>query len=60
MMKTITSQIINTLKILLYHSFDDLQAFQDIIKIIEKDLSPEMMKTQLKLIDEENVSNKKK
>ena len=43
-----------------YHSFDDLQAFQDIIMIIEKDLSPEMMKTQLKLIDEENVSNKKK
>ena len=36
-----------------YHSFEDLQAFQDIIKIIEKDLSPEMIKTQLKLIDDE-------
>ena len=43
-----------------YHSFEDLQAFQDIINIIEKDLAPEMIKTQLKLIDEENVVNKKK
>ena len=43
-----------------YHSFEDLQAFQDIISIIEKDLTPEMIKTQLKLIDEENVVNKKK
>lgn len=43
-----------------YHSFDDLQAFQDIISIIEKDLTPEMIKTQLKLIDEENTVNKKK
>ena len=43
-----------------YHSFEDLQAFQDIINIIEKDLTPEMIKTQLKLIDEENVVNKKK
>ena len=43
-----------------YHSFDDLQAFQDIINIIEKDLTPEMIKTQLKLIDEENTINKKK
>jgi len=43
-----------------YHSFDDLQAFQDIINIIEKDLTPEMIKTQLKLIDEENTVNKKK
>jgi transcriptional repressor NrdR len=36
-----------------YHSFEDLQAFQDIISIIEKDLTPEMIKTQLKLIDDE-------
>tara|TARA_B100001093_G_scaffold387645_1_gene373667 strand:- start:51 stop:572 length:522 start_codon:yes stop_codon:yes gene_type:complete len=43
-----------------YHSFDDLQAFQDIINIIEKDLTPEMIKTQLKLIDEENTVTKKK
>ena len=43
-----------------YHSFDDLQAFQDIINIIEKDLTPEMIKTQLKLIDEEKTVNKKK
>ena len=43
-----------------YHSFEDLQAFQDIINIIEKDLTPEMIKTQLKLIDEENTINKKK
>ena len=43
-----------------YHRFEDLQAFQDIIKIIEKDLTPEMMKTQLKLIDDEIESNKKK
>ena len=43
-----------------YHSFEDLQAFQDIIKIIEKDLSPEMIKTQLKLIDDEMTKNKKK
>ena len=43
-----------------YHSFDDLQAFQDIINIIEKDLTPEMIKTQLKLIDEEYTINKKK
>ena len=35
-----------------YHSFEDLQAFQDIISIIEKDLTPEMIKTQLKLIDD--------
>ena len=42
-----------------YHSFEDLQAFQDIINIIEKDLTPEMIKTQLKIIDEENVVNKK-
>ena len=43
-----------------YHSFEYLQAFQDIINIIEKDLTPEMIKTQLKLIDEENTVNKKK
>ena len=43
-----------------YHSFEDLQAFQDIIHIIEKDLTPEMKKTQLKLIDDESVNNKKK
>ena len=43
-----------------YHSFEDLQAFQDIIKIIEKDLTPEMIKTQLKLIDDETSINKKK
>ena len=43
-----------------YHSFEDLQAFQDIINIIEKDLTPEMIKTQLKLIDEENTVNTKK
>ena len=43
-----------------YHSFEDLQAFQDIINIIEKDLTPEMKKTQLKLIDDESVNNKKK
>jgi transcriptional repressor NrdR len=42
-----------------YHSFDDLQAFQDIISIIEKDLTPEMIKTQLKLIDDEKINNKK-
>jgi transcriptional repressor NrdR len=42
-----------------YHSFEDLQAFQDIISIIEKDLTPEMIKTQLKLIDDEKVNNKK-
>ena len=42
-----------------YHSFEDLQAFQDIINIIEKDLTPEMIKTQLKLIDEENIAVKK-
>tara|TARA_B100000579_G_scaffold87630_1_gene68837 strand:+ start:632 stop:1033 length:402 start_codon:yes stop_codon:yes gene_type:complete len=44
----------------IYHSFEDLQAFQDIIKIIEKDLTPEMMKTQLKLIEDESVNRKKK
>jgi transcriptional repressor NrdR len=43
-----------------YHSFEDLQAFQDIINIIEKDLTPEMKKTQLKLIDDDSVNNKKK
>ena len=43
-----------------YHSFEDLQAFQDIIEIIEKDLTPEMMKTQLKLIDDETNNKKKK
>ena len=43
-----------------YHSFEDLQAFQDIINIIEKDLTPEMKKTQLKLIDDVPVNNKKK
>ena len=42
-----------------YHSFEDLQAFQDIINIIEKDLTPEMIKTQLKLIDDD-IENKKK
>jgi len=42
-----------------YHSFEDLQAFQDIISIIEKDITPEMIKTQLKLIDDEKVNNKK-
>ena len=43
-----------------YHSFEDLQDFQDIINIIEKDLTPEMKKTQLKLIDDDSVNNKKK
>ena len=43
-----------------YHSFEDLQAFQDIIEIIEKDLTPEMMKTQLKLIEDEKINQKKK
>ena len=42
-----------------YHSFEDLQAFQYIISIIEKDLTPEMIKTQLKLIDDEKINNKK-
>tara|TARA_B100000767_G_scaffold148242_1_gene139620 strand:- start:215 stop:613 length:399 start_codon:yes stop_codon:yes gene_type:complete len=42
-----------------YHSFEDLQAFQDIISIIEKDLTPEMIKTQLKLIDDDKINNKK-
>jgi len=43
-----------------YHSFEDLQAFQDIINIIEKDLTPEMKRTQLKLIDDDSINNKKK
>jgi transcriptional repressor NrdR len=43
-----------------YHSFEDLQAFQDIINIIEKDLTPEMKKTQLKLIEDDFINNKKK
>ena len=35
-----------------YYSFEDLQAFQDVIETVEKDLTPEMNKAQMKLIDE--------
>ena len=35
-----------------YYSFEDLQAFQDVIETVEKDLSPEMNKAQMKLIEE--------
>ena len=38
----------------------DLDKFLENINIIEKDLTPEMIKTQLKLIDEEKTVNKKK
>ncbi len=43
-----------------YHSFEDINAFQDIVKIIEKDLTPEMIKTQLKLINDDVSNNNKK
>ena len=35
-----------------YYSFEDLQAFQDVIETVEKDLTPEMNKAQMKLIEE--------
>ena len=33
-----------------YMSFEDVQAFKDIIDRVENDLSPEMLKSQLALI----------
>ena len=33
-----------------YMSFDDVQAFKDIIDRVENDLTPEMLKSQLSLI----------
>ena len=35
-----------------YYSFEDLQAFLDVIETVEKDLTPEMNKAQMKLIEE--------
>ena len=36
-----------------YLNFDDMNSFRAIIKVLEKDLSPEMKKKQIKLIDDD-------
>jgi len=40
-----------------YRSFEDVQAFKDIIDRVENDLSPEMLKSQLSLISDEFDKN---
>ncbi|MCP4409997.1 MAG: transcriptional regulator NrdR [Gammaproteobacteria bacterium] len=40
-----------------YRSFEDVQAFRDLIERLEKDLTPEMIKSQMTLIGDE-PSNK--
>jgi len=36
-----------------YSSFEDIQAFREIIDRVEKDLTPEMLKSQLSLISDD-------
>jgi transcriptional repressor NrdR len=36
-----------------YRSFEDVQAFRDLIERLEKDLTPEMLRSQLSLIGDE-------
>ena len=36
-----------------YRSFEDVQAFKDIIDRVEKDLTPEMLENQLSLITDD-------
>ena len=36
-----------------YRSFEDVQAFRDLIERLEKDLTPEMLKTQIPLISDD-------
>lgn len=38
-----------------YRSFEDVRAFQEIIEGLEKDLTPEMLKSQLRLPDDDNA-----
>ncbi len=40
-----------------YRSFEDVQAFKDIIDRVEKDLTPEMLKSQLSLISDDFDKN---
>ena len=35
-----------------YFNFENMDSFRDIIKVLEKDLSPEMKKKQITLLDE--------
>ena len=37
-----------------YLNFDDMASFRDVIKVLEKDLSPEMKKKQINLLDDED------
>jgi transcriptional repressor NrdR len=36
-----------------YRSFEDVQAFRDLIERLEKDLTPEMLKSQMPLLGDE-------
>ncbi len=38
-----------------YRSFEDVQAFRDIIEGLEEDLTPEMLKSQLRLLSDESI-----
>jgi transcriptional repressor NrdR len=37
-----------------YRSFEDVQAFREIIERLEKDLTPEMLKKQMPLLGEDS------
>ena len=37
-----------------YLNFDDMASFRAVIKVLEKDLSPEMKKKQINLLDDED------
>ena len=37
-----------------YLNFDDMESFRNVIKVLEKDLSPEMKKKQINLLDDED------
>ncbi|GIS45811.1 MAG: transcriptional repressor NrdR [Gammaproteobacteria bacterium] len=37
-----------------YLNFDDMASFRNVIKVLEKDLSPEMKKKQINLLDDED------
>ncbi|MGI9304849.1 MAG: transcriptional regulator NrdR [Gammaproteobacteria bacterium] len=39
-----------------YRSFEDVQAFRDLIERLESDLTPEMLKSQMPLLGEESES----
>jgi transcriptional repressor NrdR len=37
-----------------YRSFEDVQAFREIVEGVEKDLTPEMLKSQMPLLDDDS------